>query len=289
MAIEQYRPGGFKLLPEVTKNLLIVNGLFFLATYVLNNQGIDLTDTLGLHYPESEKFRLYQFITYMFMHGGVMHIAVNMFALWMFGAAVENVWGPRKFLVFYLFAGLGAAVTHFAVVYFEMQPGLALINDYLAHPGVDKLQALMQSQVFTKYSSPELAEHYNDFIGRFNSTVNVDSQKAIAMSVDAVRDLKTDLLNAPVVVGASGAIFGLLLAYGMLFPDSYIYVYFFLPLKAKYFVIIYGAMELFSGVNSRPGDNVAHFAHLGGLLFGFILIMYWRWQNQKRRNDFFNP
>src|SRR5689334_9587828 len=110
MSYQQYRPSGFSLLPQVVKNLLIINGIFYLATFVMANQGIDLVDKLGLHYFNSEKFRAYQFITYMFMHGSPMHIMLNMFALWMFGQAVENVWGPKRFLEYYIITGLGAAV-----------------------------------------------------------------------------------------------------------------------------------------------------------------------------------
>src|SRR5689334_1805014 len=115
MALEQYRPSGFKLLPEVVKNLLIINGIFFLATVVLENRGIDLTDILGLHYFDSPKFRPYQLLSYMFMHGNFGHIFFNMFALWMFGAAIENIWGGQRFLIYYIFCGLGAAITHYAV------------------------------------------------------------------------------------------------------------------------------------------------------------------------------
>src|SRR5690349_9768685 len=133
MTLEQYRPQRFNLLPEVVKNLLIINGIFYLATVVLKNQGIDLVDMLGLHYFLSPKFRWYQVITYMFMHGNFAHIALNMFALWMFGAAVENVWGPKKFLQFYIIAGLGAAITHYTIVYFTMQPSVEFINDYISN------------------------------------------------------------------------------------------------------------------------------------------------------------
>ena len=286
MSLQQYRPSGFKLLPEVVKNLLIINGIFFLATVIFENRGIDLTDTLGLHYFASDKFRPYQLITYMFMHGNFGHILFNMFALWMFGAALENFWGPKKFLFYYLFTGIGAALTHYAVVYYTLQPGLQYINDYLAHPSLDKLQTFINSDALKSFSSKEMADHYTDFSNSFNSLLNVDYNAAIRLSVEYMQNFRTDLLNAPVVVGASGAIFGLLLAYGMMFPNNIIYVYFAIPLKAKYFVIIYGLVELFSGVANVQGDNVAHFAHLGGLLFGIILILFWRDQN-RRRNKYF--
>lgn len=286
MSIQQYRPTGFKFLPEVVKNLLIINGIFFLATAILAQRGIDLTDTLGLHYFESEKFHPYQIITYMFMHGSFTHILFNMFALWMFGAALENFWGPKKFLTYYIFTGIGAAITHYAVVYFTLQPSLQYINDYLAHPGLDNLQAFINSDAFKNFSSKEMTDHYNEFSKTFNSLVNVNYDAALKLSIDFMTNFRTDLLNAPVVVGASGAVFGLLLAYGMLFPNSIIYVYFALPIKAKYFVILYGLVELYSGVANVQGDNVAHFAHLGGLLFGIILILFWRDQN-RRRNKYY--
>ena len=286
MSYEQYRPSGFKLLPEIVKNLLIINGIFFLATVLLQRQGADLTDTLGLHYFASEKFRPYQLITYMFMHGSFPHILFNMFALWMFGQAIENIWGGKKFLIYYIFCGLGAAVTHYAVVYFTLQPAIDAMNNYLVHPThtVNELQNLLNSDVFSKFSSNELNESKAAFIQKFNAMLEVNPDKAFDLSVQYMNDFKKEVLNAPVVVGASGAVFGLLLAYGMTFPNSLIYVYFMIPLKAKYFVIIYGAIELFSGIANVAGDNVAHFAHLGGLIFGFILIMYWRNNNRSRTN-----
>lgn len=284
MSIEQYRPSGFKLLPEVVKNLLIINGIFFLATMLLQRQGADLTDTLGLHYFASEKFRPYQLFTYMFMHGNFTHILFNMFALWMFGQAIENIWGGKKFLIYYIVCGLGAAVTHYAVVYFTLQPGLEVLNDYVSHPTYDKLQSFINSDVFKNFPSTDMANHYNEFSRKFNELTAIDPKGAIQLSVEYMQQFRADYLNAPVVVGASGAVFGLLLAYGMLFPNSLIYVYFLIPLRTKYFVIIYGLIELFSGIANVPGDNVAHFAHLGGLLFGLLLILYWRNKNRSRTN-----
>ena len=287
MPLEQYRPSGFKLLPDVVKNLLIINGILFLATVVLQKQGTDLADVLGLHYFSAEKFQVHQLITYMFMHGSFTHILFNMFALWMFGQTIENIWGGKKFLTYYIFCGLGAAVVHYAVVYFTLQPGLEYINDYISQPSMEKLQTLIDSDVFKSFSSADVATNYNEFSRKFNALINTDSNAAMQMSVQYMQQFRTDILNAPVVVGASGAVFGLLLAYGMLFPNSIIYVYFAIPLKAKYFVIIYGLIELFSGVANVAGDNVAHFAHLGGLFFGFILIMYWK-NKDKQKNNFYN-
>jgi membrane associated rhomboid family serine protease len=284
MSFQQYRPSAFSLLPEVVKNLLIINGIFFLATYIMQNQGINLIDLLGLHYFEAEKFKPYQFLTYMFMHGGFTHILFNMLAVWMFGSAIENVWGGKKLLTYYIITGLGAALVHYAVVYFEMRPALAVINDYIENPDLMKLQDFVHSEAFTSFSSAELVDSYNNFVRDYSSVIGIDPQSALQLSVDFMKVFRSELLNAPVVVGASGAVFGLLLAYGMLFPNSIIYIYFALPIRAKYFVILYGAIELFSGILNVPGDNVAHFAHLGGLIFGFILIQYWKRNN---RNNYY--
>jgi membrane associated rhomboid family serine protease len=226
MRYNNYRPGGFSLLPEVVKNLLIINGLFFLITIVVGNRfNIDLNQLLGLHYPQSEAFKPYQIITYMFMHGNLPHIIMNMFALWMFGTNIENYWGGKRFLIFYIVTGLGAAFIHYLVLYFS-----------LVLPTLSEIEALQ-------------------------SMGTIDN---------------ADANSIPPVVGASGAVFGLLLAFGMLFPEQMIYIYFAIPIKAKYFVILYGLIELSTGIYNSSADKVAHFAHLGGMLFGFILIKYWR-------------
>lgn len=220
---EQYSPTGFKVLPTVVKNLLIINVLMFLATVTLERFNIDLTDILGLHFFMASDFRIYQFVTYMFMHANFTHLFFNMFALWMFGNTLENLWGSKRFLLFYMVCGLGAGLCQELVQYIQYTTQLA---DY--------------------------------------ATVNTGGQ---IITMDAY-------LNMMTTVGASGAVYGLLLAFGMMFPDSRIYLYFFIPIKAKWFVIGYAVIELISGLGGA--DNVAHFAHLGGMLFGLILILYWK-------------
>ncbi len=277
MSYENYRPSGYRLLPDVVKNLLIINVIMFLATMVLLNKGIDLTDILGLHYFASEKFRIYQFITYMFMHDyhNFMHIFLNMFALYMFGSVIENVWGPKRFLTYYILTGLGAAVAHYAIVYFQIQPTVSFFNDYINSADINNLYDIVNSNAYGSRFTPG-----------FRELMETNPQQAVELSIDIVREFRTDLLNAPVVIGASGAVFGLLLAYGMLFPNSLLYVFFAIPVKAKYVVIAYGIIELYSGISVN--DNVAHFAHLGGLVTGIIIILYWRGKNRRRRDDFFN-
>ncbi len=281
MAYEQYRPSGFRLLPPVVKNLLIINGLFFLATYGIGQAfHIDLTDVLGLHYFGAEKFRFYQIITYMFMHANFTHILFNMFALWMFGYVLENVWGPKRFIIYFLVTGIGAAIIQYVVIYFELRPAMEAINLYMSHPSHEQLSALLNSGKID--GSYEPLKH---FIAQYNSVVNTDMPKALSLANNFVAQYQVDLLNAPVVIGASGAVFGILLAFGMMFPNSLIYLYFAIPVKAKWVVLGYGLLELGSGIAGSEGDNVAHFAHLGGMLFGFVLIKIW--QQKAKRNNFY--
>lgn len=270
-----FRPTNM-MLPPVVKNLLIINGLFFLAYIVLQySHNIDLNQIFGLHFWRAEKFEPYQFITYMFMHASFMHIFFNMFALWMFGRMLENYWGPKRFLIYFLITGIGASLIHYGVFYFEIKPTLQAVNDYLANPGLEKFIGFIESSRF-ELGTGEMYNNYLSFRQEYNAVVVDDPSKALSLSVDYMTQYKVDFLNAPVVVGASGAVFGILLAFGMLFPNSVIYLYFAIPIKAKYFVMIYGALELFAGLSNQAGDNVAHFAHLGGMIFGFFLIKYWK-------------
>ncbi|HEX7415405.1 MAG TPA: rhomboid family intramembrane serine protease [Bacteroidia bacterium] len=224
----------FQALPKITKNILIINVVLFVATWLFEKKGIDLVNILGLQYFAAPAFKPYQFITYMFMHGSIMHIFFNMYAVFMFGSILENTWGPKRFLFYYLFTGLGAAAIQLLVYYFQLMPMMDETNALLAQTK----DYVMQSQ---------LLEQRNEYLNRL------------------------------VVVGASGSLFGLLLAFGMLFPNTELMMMFIpIPIKAKYFVAGYGAIELFSGIHNSAADNVAHFAHIGGMLFGFILLMIWK-------------
>lgn len=239
-----YRPSGFSILPPIVKNLLLLNIAMFVLTAILQyTMRYDLTDVLGLHYVGSANFKPLQFVTYMFMHGGFSHILFNMFALWMFGSAIEHVWGPQKFLMYYLVTGIGAGILQ--VVFQHIQ--LMDINEVLSPE---------QVQIIKTQGAEVMSQGMN--------------------YTDSLMAKYNAIMNAP-TVGASGAVFGLLLAFGMLFPDSKIYLMFFpIGIKAKYFVMFYGLFELYMGIQNNPGDNVAHYAHLGGMLFGFLLIYYWR-------------
>lgn len=288
MSYERYSPSGFGFLPPVVKNLIIVNILFFVATFVLGKvMNVDLTDLFGLHYFAAPKFAPYQFITYMFMHGGFSHIFFNMFALWMFGSVLEQVWGPKKFLLYYIITGIGAALVHYLVFYYQITPVLNSIDAFIAHPDLASLQQFASTHQFNiRDSSGDFYQSFENFKLSYN-TLQQDpgNMQAMQESVNFVTQYREHFLDLPVVVGASGAIYGLLLAFGMLFPNSLIYLYFFIPMKAKWFVIIFGALELFSGFYDQ-NSGVAHFAHLGGMIFGFILIMFWKKKSNKHRNDY---
>jgi len=281
----EFHVRGFNILPLVTKNLLIINGLFFLATYALGRMNIDLIDILGLHFISAQKFHLYQFVTYMFMHGSFSHIFFNMFALWMFGSALENFWGAKRFLFYYFVTGVGAAVIHYLVVYIQISPDLQLLNTCIQDPTFANVSNLVSNHRFhlDAYSG-EIWTQFQAFQQDFQwlgAGVNIaDAQESISSFLIEYRE---HYLNLPNVVGASGAVFGLLLAFGMTFPNAVIYIYFLFPMKAKWFVIFYGVLELFSGVMGS-NNGIAHFAHLGGMIFGIFLILYWRYKNKQRIN-----
>lgn len=216
-------------LPTVTKNLLIINVLCFFGMLVAKRYGIDVENLLGLHFFLASDFNLSQLISYMFMHANFQHIFFNMFAVWMFGRVLEQVWGPKRFLTYYLICGIGAGLIQELVQYLEY------------------------AFTLSNYDSVNLG---------------------IAGGIIPMEEY----LNMMTTVGASGAVYGILLAFGMLFPNSQMFIFPLpFPIKAKYFVIGYAVLELFLGLGR--GDGVAHFAHLGGMLFGLILIIYWRKKN----------
>lgn len=218
----------------------------------------------------------------MFMHGGFSHIFFNMFALWMFGNVLENFWGGKKFLIFYVVCGLGAAITHYVIFYFQVQPVMHTVSGYLSNPDLKNFEGIFQP-LLNEHLHQNSSEAMNALINQYNSISEVaNPSEKLQASIDLMNRFRIDFFNEPVVIGASGAIFGLLLAFGMTFPNSMIYMYFFFPIRAKYFVIIYGAIELYSGIQSNGGDNVAHYAHLGGMLFGLVLILIW-----KKRTNFY--
>ncbi len=277
---QQYRPSSYNMLPAVVKNLLIINGILWLAETVFEQQlGFSFNQRFGLYYPLSEMFNPVQYVTHLFLHGNFMHLFSNMLALWMFGTVLENYWGPKRFLIFYFVTGLGAAFIHTLFTWYEIEQLWKTIHQYAEAPNSVDFLALMKGHV--SYINSDALTELNNFINVWDASPQ--STELAAQSVLFAENLVTYKMNVP-TVGASGAVFGVLLAFGMLFPNQVIYLYFAIPVKAKYFVILYGLFELYSGVSNNPGDNVAHFAHLGGMLFGFILIKYW---NKKNRENLY--
>ena len=244
-----FQNSSFNQLPDVIKNLLIINGLLFFASISLDSFGLNLDRLIALHQFQSKNFLPIQLITHFFMHANFTHLFWNMFALWMFGKVLENVWGSKRFLIYYFVTAIGAACLHLIVGQFE----IIEIKNQLSQ---------FESDLVLK----EGTEVYNN---------NQNYTNALMAKLNL-------LINTP-TVGASGAVFGILLAFGMLFPNTLLYVFFAIPIKAKYFVFFYGIIELYLGLSNNPNDNVAHFAHLGGMLFGYILLKYW----QKNKNHFY--
>jgi len=215
-------------IPPITKNLLIINLIAFLATIVLQLRGIDLADIGGLHFFMANDFHFYQFITYLFLHANFMHILSNMFGLWMFGCVIENVWGPKKFLFYYILCGIGAGL----------------------------IQEIVQ-------------------LGQFYMTIHAQDPTVTIGEIFTIGEQLSGQLNAWTTIGASGAVYAVILAFGMTFPNERLFIIPFpFPIKAKWFVLGYVAIEFFSALGSS-GDGVAHTAHLGGMLFGFLMIRYW--------------
>ena len=236
----QNNTGFLSSIPPVTKNIIIINLLFWVASIVLPRVGIDLVDLLGLHLLWAEDFHFFQFISYMFMHdtGSFSHVFFNMFAVYMFGRVLESVWGPKRFLIFYFVTGIGAGLIQEVAWYFDLRELIA-------------------------------------------SNYEVVNMGGTVLST-------AEYMNLFVTLGASGAVFGILLAFGMLFPNAPLFIMFIpVPVKAKYFVFFYGLMELFLGVSHFSGDSVAHFAHLGGMFFGYFLIRYWKKKDAKNGRYFY--
>ena len=285
---QQYSPSGFSILPLVVKNLLIINLLFFIATIAFKNfYGMDLKELLGLHYYESDQFHPYQILTYMFMHGDFTHLFFNMFALWMFGNAIENFWGGKRFLVYYLLTGVGAAITHYVIVYFQITPDLRLLDTCIQDPTLANVMDLFNNHRFSfKEESINMLNNYKTFQQNCQLLSMGNNSAAVQSAINNfLVEYREYYVSMPNIVGASGSVFGILLAFGMMFPNVKIYLYFLFPIKAKWFVLFYGTLELYFGVVGT-NDGIAHFAHLGGMLFGIMLILLWR---KNRKNPYEYP
>ncbi len=253
----------FNISPMV-RNLLIINILVF----VLQDR-LFPTGQLALYHFGSEFFHPVQLFTHMFLHGNWGHLFSNMFSLFIFGPMLERFWGPQRFLAFYLITGLGASFMYSGVRAYELSQVENQMEQYVENPTPLGYYNYMEDHYAGRYDRRFAVEFQR----------NADNQSYVEESKKAVQYVYNLVLNTP-LVGASGAVFGILMAFGLLFPNMELFLLFLpFPIKAKYFVLFYGAFELYSGFNRIPGDNVAHFAHLGGMLFAYILIKIWHRNN----------
>lgn len=283
--MQNYRP--YSGIPPAVKTLIILNVvMYFLTVFIGQRFDIDLTKILGLHLPQSTYWAPWQYVTHMFMHGGaefllkgrifegLSHLFFNMFALFMFGRILETVWGSKRFLIFYFVCGIGAGLLNSLIGWFEIQRLIEQYEVFKAAPNPALLSDFVQSQL-GEGASPWVWQEVDAW------TNNPDVQQYMLQGQAIFKQILDWKMNVS-MVGASGAIFGILLAFGMLFPNTELYLMFVpIPIKAKYFVIGYGILELYLGLQNSASDNVAHFAHLGGMLFGFILLKYWS-KNRKK-------
>jgi membrane associated rhomboid family serine protease len=256
----------FNLTPTV-RNLLLINLAVFLAQE--NLRSIPITELASLYPLGSPYFHFWQFFTHMFLHGSWGHIFSNMFGLISFGPLLEQRWGGQRFLAFWLMCGVGAGMMYEGVRTYEMHKLEASYTELIHSPNAGDYDQFMQQSGFRQAEDQAAAAALQR---------NPNDQELQQAIVQHVRQVYQAIHDSPHggMLGASGALFGVLFAFAYLFPNTELFLLFIpFPIKAKYFVFFYGAYELYSGVHQTPGDNVAHFAHIGGLLIGFIILKFW--------------
>ena len=276
----EFRPSRFEILPAIVKNLLIINGLIFLAQKTFGGPASEFSfeNLFALHAWQSGLFKPWQLVTHMFLHGDFNHILGNMFGLWMFGSVLENLWGSKRFLTFYLICGLGAALMHLLFLSWELIP---MVRDY--------------SVIFQQHISGNegQANAMIDFIYKYNIRFEGDVQENIrsmrinpgnteltTWAYENITAYYQNNLNTA-TIGASGAVFGVLAAFVYLFPNTYLYIYFLIPVKAKWIGLLYFSYELFYALRNSAGDHVARWAHVGGAIVGLLIVITWNKTNKK--------
>jgi membrane associated rhomboid family serine protease len=289
--MNEIRPKGFEVLPPV----IIINVIVFFATIVLGKY-FDFNIHFALHSWQSTDqsgnhlFKAWQLITHLFMHGGnmvganadyeggFMHLFSNMFGLWMFGSVLEQHFGSKRFLQFYLLCGIGAAIGHLLILNYEHTILVQAVNDYMVQPTWEKFDSFLTKNVNRNYpyrGLKELTDIYNLWQND-PSNLEYASSTVRILNNYYVKDVLSESS-----VGASGAIYGILGAFAYLFPNTYLYLYFMFPIKVKYAIALYAAYELYTGMKHSAGDNIAHFAHLGGLVVGLAIVIFWNKTNRK--------
>lgn len=265
-------------LPIVIKNLLIINVIFFLTQLIIGASGSRLIEDLfGLHHVKSSLFQPWQLVTHLFLHGSFWHILYNMIGLCVFGMHLEFLWGPKRFLTFYFLCGIGAGLIQLAFLGIDYHPFLH--------------QASLLKQHLTPQSVQDFFSNYGVNDNIHNNTLHIknylatpDNTSNILGVVQAISDTADGIISSA-TIGASGAVFGILAAFVYLFPNTNLYLYFIpIPIKAKWIGVGYFGLELYSGILNKTGDNIAHWAHIGGGLVGFLLVLIW---NNKNRRTFY--
>ena len=255
----------FQLTPAA-KNILIINGIIFILSDFVGLRSY-IIESFGMRYFHSENFQPYQILTYMWVHGGFGHLFSNMFSVLIFAPILERVWGSKKFLIYYLATGIGAGILYSGINYYENYSFEIKVKSYEQNPSPESFRKLVLNNS---------SEYYNQLYDFIDSYEQNPSNSNDNLSIAYANDLLKVKSDVP-MVGASGAVFGILLAFAMLFPNMELMLLFFpIPIKAKYVVLVYGIYELWSEINRMPGDNVAHFAHLGGMLIGYLILKYWK-------------
>lgn len=260
--------------PPIVLNLIIINALFLLVTVVLKNQEIDIVSIFGLHSFYSSEFRIWQPLTNIFLHGDIGHLFFNMFSLWMFGRILEQVWGDKKFLIFFLFTGVGASLLNSIVNIAEVEYARYAFDQAISNLSPDTFFSILKSHQLEL--KPEVEAYFGNWYKNPSSPEFINQAKEILLGSKV---MYVEALSKTITIGASGAVYGVLLAFGVLFPNMTLMLIIPpVPIKAKYMVMIFAAFELYFGISGKqPG--IAHFAHLGGMLIAFIILRYWKKHN----------
>jgi membrane associated rhomboid family serine protease len=278
--MNEFRPSRFEILPPVIKNLLIINGLFFLAQNTLGGgpmSTFSFENTLALHAWQSSLFKPWQLVTHLFLHADFSHILGNMFGLWMFGSVLENLWGSKRFLTFFMICGLGAALIHLLFLSWQLAP---ITKDYNTifqmHANGGEYQADAMINFISKYhisfqSTSELINYMQS---------NPGNTELMSKVFENITSYYQNYLNTS-TIGASGAVSGVLAAFIYLFPNTFLYIYFLIPVKAKWIGFLYFGYELFMAISNAAGDNIAHWAHVGGAIVGLLIVITWNKSNKK--------
>lgn len=277
--MNEFRPSRFEVLPVIIKNLVIINSLCFIAQITVGERfNLPINDLFALHAWKSPLFKPWQLVTHLFLHQDWWHIFGNMFALWMFGSVLENLWTAPRFTMFYLSCGLGAALLHLLFLNYEI--GL-LTTEYLNIVALHGANNSGEVPAMLSFIKTHDIKFSGDIVSYLKA--NPEDHASAGKLLEFLSEYYKMHLNTP-TIGASGAVFGVLAAFVYLFPNTYLYLYFFIPVKAKWAGLAYFSYELFLAIQNSAGDNIARWAHVGGAIVGLLIVFTW---NKTNRKSFF--